>query len=112
MEYMQRGLNTVEVCRRSFMMRALTFMILQAYIQKKRQERKRRAQVNQAVEQQASKEREERLNKVFETQRKSIERNAVHQQQKRRELRGGGESSSRMHRHASDSVRANNCTAL
>ena len=53
---------------------------------------------------QASREREDRLKRLYETQRQSMERN-LRQQQRRRELRGGDrESSGGIHIHIQDTT--------
>jgi len=45
------------------------------------------------------KRREERLKKFYETHQQSMKRNLLHQQQRKRELRGGGVNGRRINTH-------------
>ena len=76
---------------------------LQAYILKKREERRLRAKDQRAREVQVSREHEERLQRL--QQQTTMERN-FHPQKRRNVVRGGRETSDRIHKHdGTDSVR-------
>ena len=57
----------------------------QAYIQRQREERRKKAQLERESLAQASNERQEKLQELYEAQRKRVELNLRRKQKKRRE---------------------------